>query len=248
MPKCEVCGAEAEVEIFRGDDGLDHTGVGRPSQLCRACDRIHGGLVPPGRLPTIVGQPECAACGGACCDEERLEFPVAADNEADAMRELVRKGVPVSYPLVLRVNEHGRMVARVRCYRRGQGNCDESTRPAACLAFPLSYLAADHTDAERDEIAKFCALFRRLREERHSCPCGTCKWTEPMAGYAGLWWGEKADEALVPDEGHGGSWTLGVAPRLHPGTVVATAGTCRNCGARLSTVDGRPVVEPEEGD
>lgn len=118
---------------------------------------------------TITGQPECASCGGACCQPERLEFPWPVDLDMGARfaqeAALSRLGLPEGTPLGIRINEHGRRVMRVRCLRRGR--CREKSRPLPCLRFPLSYLDADHSDAERAEIAEFCALFRRLQEEVH---------------------------------------------------------------------------------
>ncbi len=114
---------------------------------------------------TIAGQPECAECGGACCQSERLEFPVPEGTmiERDARDGLVDLGCSEGIALAIRVNEHGRTVVRTFCPQIGI--CDEATRPRACLRFPLNYLDADHSDAERAEIAEFCALFRRLQGE-----------------------------------------------------------------------------------
>ena len=102
----------------------------------------------------------CSVCKGACCLPEHLEFPVAeGSTEQDA---LVAIGLPDATSLGIRIDQHGRRVMRVRCPR--QGRCDEATRPGPCLSFPEHYLDDDHTDAERDEIRPFCALFRLLEE------------------------------------------------------------------------------------
>ena len=114
---------------------------------------------------TITDQPECSTCGGACCEPERLEFPVPKGvTMRNARRVLTGMGLPDARPLEVRVNEHGRTVIRTDCPRCG--TCDPAKRPAACLVFPANYLDDDHTDAEREEIAEFCALFRRLRDDR----------------------------------------------------------------------------------
>jgi len=108
----------------------------------------------------ITDQPECASCGGACCQPERLEFPVP---EGETLSQTLIRMLGFGDILGVRVNEHGRTVVRLDCWRRD--DCKEVTRPIPCLRFPLSYLDADHSDAERAEVAEFCALFRRLQEE-----------------------------------------------------------------------------------
>ncbi len=111
----------------------------------------------------ITNQPECVSCGGACCQPERLEFPVPEGTTKWIARdELDRLGLHDAPVLGLRINAHGRTVVRTSCPRRGQ--CDRAARPLPCLRFPLSYLDADHSDAERAEVAEFCALFRRLQK------------------------------------------------------------------------------------
>ena len=117
---------------------------------------------------TIIDQPECAECGGACCQPERLEFPVEEGTTMVDAGPLFSLGLPGCIALDFRINEHGRTVVRALCFRRG--HCAEETRPEPCLYFPLSYLEADHSDAERAEVAEFCALFRRLQEEAQSDP------------------------------------------------------------------------------
>lgn len=113
----------------------------------------------------IIDQPECRECGGACCQPERLEFPVPEWVElSTAQIELDRLGLYEARPIQVRVNEHERTVVRTDCPRRWNG-CNELARPEPCLRFPLSYLDDDHTDAERAEVAKFCPLFQRLRGE-----------------------------------------------------------------------------------
>ena len=78
-----------------------------------------------------------------------------------AQVELACLGLYDGEPLAVRVNEHGRTVVRTDCPRRYRG-CEAMSRPIPCLRFPLSYLNADHSDAERAEVAEFCPLLRRL--------------------------------------------------------------------------------------
>jgi hypothetical protein len=118
----------------------------------------------------LVDQPECEECGGACCLPERLEFPLPRNgagwrhvSEWNAHGVLAGMGLPDAQVLGTRVNAHGRTVIRTDCPRRG--HCDTRKRPVACLMFPSNYLDPDHSDAERDEIRAFCALFRRLERE-----------------------------------------------------------------------------------
>lgn len=68
--------------------------------------------------------------------------------------------------LEVRVNEHGRTVVRTRCHRRG--HCDQANRPVLCLLFPIHYMNVDHSDAEREEIRGFCALFRMVENPADS--------------------------------------------------------------------------------
>jgi hypothetical protein len=119
----------------------------------------------------ITDQPECDECGGECCLPERLEFPLPQKGRRwrdllmkDAQGVLAGMGLGDGIALGVRTNEHGRTVIRTRCPRRG--NCDKLERPIACLMFPTNYFDDDHTDAERDEVREFCALFRRLEAEQ----------------------------------------------------------------------------------
>ena len=115
----------------------------------------------------ITDQPECASCGGACCQPERLEFPVPEGTKSETLAQaLADLGLPDGLPFGLRVNKHGRTVIATCCRRRFRdGGCPVETRPDACLRFPLNYLDANHSAAERAEVAEFCALFRRLQVE-----------------------------------------------------------------------------------
>ena len=116
----------------------------------------------------ITNQPECAECGGACCEPERLGFPVPMRHVRtfdEARNWLANMGLPDAELMGIYDDQHGKRTLRTDCPRRG--NCDETTRPEPCLSFPEHYLnRRTHSDAERDEVREFCALFRRLEQER----------------------------------------------------------------------------------
>lgn len=114
---------------------------------------------------SIIDQPECAACGGECCDEARIHYVVPKRTTLKtAPAVLAKLGLPDVAVLGVRTDEYGDRVVNIRCPRRG--NCDPAIRPERCKAFPLMCLEADYPPEALADTMEFCPLLRRLVAER----------------------------------------------------------------------------------
>jgi Fe-S-cluster containining protein len=114
---------------------------------------------------TIGPQPECAACGGACCAPGKLWAEVPEDTHLANLQERIEaEGYPVERVRgLMRVGD--RLMAKFDCRAYG-APCEVEPKPRLCAKFPLPFLRSDVPETARRSVRALCPLLRRLEGER----------------------------------------------------------------------------------